>query len=315
MLPTNVILSLALVALTLSGANTAACRAKQEERATGATTPTPVENRNANPAPPAPAATPERDAEGNVIGEIKTLAEGQNAPVEDAFIVVARDGETYAALRALVGGLPDMKADFFDENTVVAAFLGTRNTGGYSVEVSGSGTNGVRLAEKTPTPGGLTSQALTAPFKVVSVPRVGDRTLPIEVGETWTRALRSYQVKSGGFTTGGGFAGIFESFSLEGTLGTLRHGSLITVVFNLKSVGAEKERALRNIATGKVDGGNVSLPRLDAGTLVDQPNDGLRATGRFTPGDASLSLVFEPHPTRIADGYGGNGKLEADGVK
>ncbi len=315
MLRTNAVLIVVLIASAINGAGAAACDAK---RSVTNATPTPVENNSPGATPtPTPTATPERGGEGTMSGEIKTLAEGQYGRVEEAFIAVARDVETYAALRGLVGdGLPEMKAGYFDENTVIAAFLGARNTGGYSVAVSGSGTDGVRLAEQKPPPGGITSQALTAPFKVITVPRVGDRTLPIEAGDNWTRALRSSQVKSGEFTTGGGFAGRFETFRLEGTLGTLRHDNLITFAFDLKSAGAEKARALRNYATGRIESdGTVRIARLDAGTLVDQPNDGLRATGRFTPSDANLSLTFEPHPTLIADGYGGNGKLEAEGGK
>lgn len=317
MLRMNAIVIVALMLLAMNGAGGAACNAKQQGRVTEAT-PTPPENKNATATlpTPTPTVTPERGGEETVSTEIKTLAEGQYGRVEEAFVAVARDAETYAALRGLVGELPDVKADFFDGNTVVAAFLGTRNTGGYGVTVTGSATEGIRLAEKKPQPGGFTTQALTAPFKVVSVPHVGHRTLPIEAGEPWSRALRSYQVKSSDFTSGGGFAGRTETFRLEGTLGTLRHNNLVTFAFDLKSAGAQKERALRNLATGKLatDGG-VRVGRLDAGTLVDQPNDGLRATGRFTANDANLSLTFEPHPTNISDGFGGSGKLEAESRK
>ncbi|HEV2761778.1 MAG TPA: hypothetical protein VGV38_02195, partial [Pyrinomonadaceae bacterium] len=69
---------------------------------------------------------------------------------------------------------------------------------------------------------------------------------------------------------------------------------------------------LRAFATGSAgDGGSFWLPRLDAGTLVDPPNGGLRATGQLSDADGKLSVTFEPLPDNIADGFEGSGKLEA----
>src|SRR5437667_9826276 len=42
--------------------------------------------------------------------EIKVLAEGFHSSINDAFIAVVRDGETYAALEKLAGSLPKLDA-------------------------------------------------------------------------------------------------------------------------------------------------------------------------------------------------------------
>lgn len=82
--------------------------------------------------PPRQSAGQERAA-----GDIRVLAEGSQARVADKSIVVARDAESYNALRRDLGSrLPELSADFFRTNRVVATFLGTRRTGGDSVDIA-----------------------------------------------------------------------------------------------------------------------------------------------------------------------------------
>ncbi len=64
--------------------------------------------------------------------EMKVLAQGQYGKVAEPFLVVAREAKVYGELRALVAGLPDLGTDFFEQNAVVAAFAGTRRSGGAS---------------------------------------------------------------------------------------------------------------------------------------------------------------------------------------
>src|SRR5688572_1955336 len=83
-------------------------------------------------------------------GEIVKLAEGSHSEVTNAFLVVARDPRVYGDLRKLVPGLPNLLDDFFTGRAVVAAFMGERNTGGYSVEISRAPNGSIRVAANTP---------------------------------------------------------------------------------------------------------------------------------------------------------------------
>lgn len=63
----------------------------------------------------------------------------------------------------------------FAKRMVVGVFLGARNTGGYSVEITAAeivdGSLVVRYTERMPGPGMVTAQVITAPFHLVSVDR------------------------------------------------------------------------------------------------------------------------------------------------
>src|SRR5438067_11979553 len=65
--------------------------------------------------------------------DLKVLAEGSISPINTSIVDVLRDGETYATLRGQATNLPELKADFFKSNIVIAVFLGQRNTGGYGI--------------------------------------------------------------------------------------------------------------------------------------------------------------------------------------
>ena len=68
--------------------------------------------------------------QNNNAGELKTLAQGSQSSITDPFVAVIRDDATYAKLRKMEPSLPKLETDFLRLNVVVAAFLGTRNTGG-----------------------------------------------------------------------------------------------------------------------------------------------------------------------------------------
>ncbi|HEV7859828.1 MAG TPA: protease complex subunit PrcB family protein [Pyrinomonadaceae bacterium] len=305
----------ALLSLAVNGGGAAGCGSKGNQTAQNINGP---ENRNTTASP-----TPGREVDavsvgGTVLkGEIKVLAEGSYSQVNDAFVGVARDAETYAAIRELAKGLPDLSADFFQHNAVIAAFLGQRRTGGYGVSVTRAADGKVQLEQVSPAKGSMTTQALSAPFKIVSVP-TGDsefrfeNTLTLELGGAWQAALRPYRVTAGEFRMFGGFAAHSESFGLTGDLRVMREGSLATFVFNLKSSGGKKERSLQEVATGVVQKNNqVTISYVEAGTLVDRPRSALHAQGSFTGKEESLSLEFGSLPSNISDGFGGEGKLEA----
>jgi hypothetical protein len=287
-----------LVSLGVNGGGAAGCGKKQRASQPG--------NDNVAAQP-----TPAR-VEETVSDEIKELAGGAYGKVTDAFVVVAREAETYAALGELVENLPQLKPDFFRQHMVVAAFLGRRNTGGYGVQITKAADNRLRVSSASPPAGSMTTQALTAPFKVVSVPINETRSMTIEVAPEWNDEARPYRVSSGEFMTGGGFAGRFEKLQLAGGISVSRLGRLATFVFDLKSTGGAKARSLQDAATGLVGAqGDISGAVVDAGTLVDFPRSPLGIKGAFAENEDRLSLSFESLPSNVADGYSGQGKLDA----
>lgn len=254
-----------------------------------------------------------RQERAETRSDLKPLAEGQHSPVSNAFIAVARDLETYNALRRLVSNLPEQSQDFFKSNLVVAAFLGERNTGGFGVRFSQSGDRTLGVDETTPPKGAMTIQVITYPFAVVALPVREQESLSLDVGRTWRAAMRNYQVRDGSFTMSGGIMGRSQTFAVAGGLGVMREGELATFFFNLQGKDASKPRQMKDVASGVVgSSGALKLSRLNAGSFVDMPADALFATGLFSEKESKLSLNFESIPGRIADGFNGRGSLNAE---
>ncbi|HEX8707943.1 MAG TPA: protease complex subunit PrcB family protein [Pyrinomonadaceae bacterium] len=296
-----------LLSLALNGAAVGGC----DKKPGGGTQNTNQSQANNQPTP-APAPTPVRGDGQPGDSDLKILAQGGYSRMTDAFVVVARDAETYAALRRLVNELPEMNAAEFQSNAVVAAFLGQRRTGGYGVSIVRTAENRVRIAATAPPRGSITTQALTAPFKIASVPVSAVTGLTFELDGSWRAAARPYRLKTGEFTMQGGIAGRGKSFKLEGEIGIMRQGNLATFVFDLKSAGGDRERSLKDVASGIVhDDGNLTGLIVDPGSLIDAPRSPLRAAGGLTGGENNLALTFESLPSRIADSFNGQGRLEA----
>lgn len=255
---------------------------------------------------------PERGGESAVRDDVKTLAQGQYSSVRNAFIVAARDAEMYAALRRMVSNLPDVEQNFFQSNAVVAAFLGERQTGGYSVRFNRTADGKLRIEESMPPKGSMSAQVITTPFSVIAVPVNNQASLAVDLGSAWRAGVRPYRVTNGDFTMSGGITGRSEKFGIAGSISVMREGNLATLILELQSKNGGRERALRDIASGlvKSDGG-ITINHMGAGSFVDQPADALRATALFTANENRLSLTFDSIPGRIADGYNGRGNLEA----
>src|SRR5918993_247540 len=280
----NHVTSIVIVCAALALAAPASCGSGKNATARNANT---VGAATPTAATPAPSQTPEaqRPAGGEAM---KVLAAGQYGKVEEPFLVVAREAKVYGELHALAEGLPELGADFFGKHAVVAAFAGTRNSGGYGVEIRRGADRRLVVEETTPPKGAMTTMALTQPFKVVAVEVGEEESVEFAFGGARRSSTqwRPYAVTSGEFTTGGGFAGRYEKLMLAGTLRVARLGKLVTVLFELKGEGGTKERALRGAASG-VEGTVAGIktprtteafeiPHLDAGTLVDQPRPPLR---------------------------------------
>jgi hypothetical protein len=244
--------------------------------------------------------------------DLQTLAQGQHSPVSNAFIYVARDAETYNALRRMVASLPEQNEEFFKSNQVVAAFLGERRSGGYGVRFTLDGNGALRVEESTPPKGSMTIQVITYPFTVAAVPVGNQEPLALEVGKAWQAMTRPFQVSQGEFTMSGGIAGRSQKFNITGSIGVMREGELATLLFNLQSKDGAKPRLLKEVASGVVQrDGRLSIARMSAGSFVDRPADALRAVGTFTENETSLLLKLESIPGRVADGFNGTGALNA----
>lgn len=302
---------IALLVMMIGGAGSASCDSNKVERAQNV-------NRQKNENTGDKESSSRNEGKGSENAEIKTLAEGQYGSLTNAFIAVARDAETYAALRKIVGNLPAMDAESFRSSVVVAAFLGQKRTGGYRVEIARGADGSISVSEKGPPAGSMTTQALATPFKIVSVRVQGERfqgehSFQLVAGGAWKAMMRPYRVTLGSFGMSGGIAGIKENFQITGELQVMRQDTLATFFFDLKSADAKKQRAMTSVATGFVEAyGDITLAQVDAGTLIEMPHTPLRAKGKMAEGDNSLTLNFESLPGMVADGFSGSGSLQAE---
>jgi hypothetical protein len=243
--------------------------------------------------------------------ELKVLAEGFQSAIKTPFVALVRDADTYAALTNLDGNLPKLDDEFFKTKVVVAAFLGERNTGGYSVEISRDAA-GIRVMEKKPGKDMMVTQMITSPFKIVAVEGVSSAPVWLALDDAWQARMPFFHVTNARFTMSGGIAGTGEEFSLGGAIGVLRAGNLATLQFRLIAPATTKRRALIEHATGVVgSNNNIKISRMSADSFIDPPNTGLQADGMFSDGGKKLWLNLLSRPSKIADGYSGQGSVEA----
>jgi hypothetical protein len=106
---------------------------------------------------------------------IRTIERGQTSRVGSAREVVARTPQEWAGLwhaHAPERPVPDVD---FSRETVVAVFLGSRPTAGYSVEIVGvkEGVGGlvVQYYETAPRADMIRAQIITDPFHIVAIPK------------------------------------------------------------------------------------------------------------------------------------------------
>ena len=298
------------LALFCSAASAQGCGARRGEVAQSA----------GRPQTPSPTPTPDagRGAGGQKAetagGELNVMETGSQSRVSEAFVAVARDAETYEAIRRLHESLPVLRPEFFAERAVVAAFLGRRNSGGYAVEIARDAEGALRVSETAPAKDAMVTMALTAPYGVASFPHRPENPVRLRLGDAWRKQARPYRVTSGEFTMMGGFAGVRQRFKLAGTFGVLTHKNLATFLFDLTGEAVDAApRALSDAATGTLDGsGRLSITQLDPGSFVHPPRRAMRAEGSFSAGGHRLALKLDATRQEVADGFGGYGALEAD---
>ncbi len=309
MLKSRSVIILTVLSLVLNTVSVAACGATQKRATPNAK----QQASSRKSATPADNTTASRGGEKIVDGDVKVLSEGGFSRVGDALLIVARNPETYSALRSdLANNLPELNADFFKSNAVIAAFLGTRRTGGYSVNFTRDKGGVVRVTTVSPQAGELSAQVISAPFKIASVPLGNDEKLKLEADDAWKTRMRPYHVTSGILTVSGGIAGRSEQFNLGGDLRVMRYGKFATIAFALKNTNGTKTRILNNILSGIVSGNrSLLLAPLDAGSFIEGPTGELSVTGTFTADENNLALAFAPLPSHVSDGYAGQGTLKA----
>jgi hypothetical protein len=109
------------------------------------------------------------------VSAVQTLARDTMSQAEDARQVVARTPAEWAAVwRQHAGETAAPKVDL-GSRTVVAVFLGSRPSAGYTVEITGTREQGgvliVEWRERQPPRGQITAQMLTSPAHLASIPK------------------------------------------------------------------------------------------------------------------------------------------------
>jgi hypothetical protein len=253
------------------------------------------------------------EEENQGSGDLKVIAQGFHSAITDPFIAVIRDDATFAELAKLEPNLSKITIDF-KTNVVIAAFLGQRNTGGYSVEIARAANGEIQVTEKAPGKDVMVTQVITAPFKVISLPVEGTAPLRVSGSDAFRQTSQLYRIDKGSFTISGGIAGRTETYSLAGKIQITRLGELVTVGFAVVSTGTSRERSLRDLATGVMSDNSFSISRMSRGSLVDPPTGDLRVSGRFAETNR-LSMDLDTGGAIVPDGFQGKGTLEAQVVK
>ena len=109
--------------------------------------------------------------------DVEIIVRDNNSNVEEPRNAVAWKSAEWAGLwRAHAGMLKPAPEVDFTKRTVVAVFLGSRPTAGYSVEIVGTKQEGrtliVEWREVRPKERMLLAQVLTSPAIIVSIPKV-----------------------------------------------------------------------------------------------------------------------------------------------
>ena len=115
---------------------------------------------------------------GNALAPVPftTISQSDNSGVEEARQVVVRTPEAWRALwKEHAPGQP-MPAVDFTQSMLVGVFLGSRNTAGYRVTITGIDSAGsgaaVTYREERPGKGDMLAQVITFPHHLVRVERI-----------------------------------------------------------------------------------------------------------------------------------------------
>jgi protease stability complex PrcB-like protein len=108
-------------------------------------------------------------------GASRMIEKGDQSNIDDAKQVVVRDAAEWRKLWQQHSPDRPLPTVDFSKESVVAVFMGSRNTAGYNITiVSTTEANGVlivRYRETTPPRGGVTAQVLTFPYHIIAIPK------------------------------------------------------------------------------------------------------------------------------------------------
>jgi len=103
------------------------------------------------------------------------IERGLNSDIDARRQVAVRTAGEWATLWAQHAGERPKPAVDFSRDMVVAVFMGSRPTAGFTVEITGVRVEGAALVvsykETRPSPDSVAAQILTSPFHLVAVPR------------------------------------------------------------------------------------------------------------------------------------------------
>lgn len=108
-------------------------------------------------------------------GAMRTIDKGAESAIDSPRQAIARTADEWEKLwRQHSWDRPAPKIDFA-KDMVVAVFLGSRTTGGYTIAIEEVRDEGgkliVKYRESSPGRGAITAQVITAPYHIVAVPK------------------------------------------------------------------------------------------------------------------------------------------------
>jgi hypothetical protein len=115
----------------------------------------------------------------------RTLDKGDQSNIDAAKQVVVRDAAAWRTLWQQHSPDRPLPAVDFSKESVVAVFLGSKMTAGYTVTILSTTEGGdafvVKYREtRPPASGGVTAQVLTFPYHIVAVPKVTTTNVKFE---------------------------------------------------------------------------------------------------------------------------------------
>ena len=109
---------------------------------------------------------------------IRSLKKGAFSGIREVKQEVVKSADAWEKLwkqHAAAGESDKIPAVDFSKEMVVVATMGTKRTGGYTIEIEGVEAKGktlnISVKKTSPPPDAMTIQALTAPFHFVAVPK------------------------------------------------------------------------------------------------------------------------------------------------
>lgn len=249
------------------------------------------------------------------VKETETLAEGSQSKMTEPFIYIARTKTDFDNLKTLIEGFSTDKKIDFKKQAVIAAFAGTKNTGGYSVSITE--TEGQpNVAIKSPPKDAMVTQALTSPYKVSIVSVEEEDSLNVVISEEFQSKVKKYIIPSGRFEFAGGFLSMQSKFDIEGIIGVMKANDFITFIFNLKGKGNASQRKLIEFASAKIEGGsnsiqyNTKIARVEGGNFIDKPHPPFVVEVKFAAGNIFMKFNPGKRDYVVSDGYEGRGELD-----